>query len=78
MRPHPDMAQMETAESISHHHPLWLVIWGTASRRYWAFPWFNVPQGTILNERDPRELLTRMRQTELRYLPPPHHPPRQT
>jgi hypothetical protein len=78
MRPHYDAKQMETAESINYHNPLWWVIWGVSTRHYWAFPKFNVPQGTILDERDPRELLSQMRQIELRYLPPPYHPPRQT
>jgi hypothetical protein len=79
MRPHPDAKQRETAASIDRDDPLWLVMWGTASRRYWAYPTFNVPKGTILSAADPGELLTQMRQIEMRYLPPPpRYQPRQT
>ena len=54
MRPHTDTAQLETAESINHHNPLWLVIWGVASRRYWAF---RAPRGASLYPRLSREEL---------------------
>jgi hypothetical protein len=78
MRPHHDSPQFETAASIDHDNPLWLVMWGVASRCYWAYPKFNVPKGTILSAFNPDELLSQMRQVELRYLPPPYQPPIQT
>ena len=48
----------------------WLVMYCVGSRRYWAFPGFNVPSGTTLEPADLDEFVTRMRETELHYLPP--------
>jgi hypothetical protein len=73
-RPYDD-SQRATADFIQRNNPLWVVIWGTGSRRYWAFPAFDVPPGLILQSADPDKLVTQMRQTELRHLPPPYHPP---
>jgi hypothetical protein len=57
-------------EFVNRENPLWLVMYGAGSRRYWAFPAFNVPSGTILESADLDELVTQMRETELRYLWP--------
>jgi hypothetical protein len=59
------------AESVNRENPLWLVMYGAGSRRYWAFPAFSVPSGTLLASADLDELVSWMRETELRYLPYP-------
>jgi len=75
MQPVYDERQRRTAALIQRDNPLWLVMWGTGSRRYWAFPAFAVPCGTIVSAADPDDLITRMRETEMRYLPPPYRRP---
>ncbi len=45
-------------------HPGRLLLWGTHSRRYFAFPMFTVPPGTIVTASEPNRLVTRMRQAE--------------
>ena len=49
------------AQRIGRDFPQWLVIWGTYSRVYWAYPTFPVPRGTILHSNDPGELTRQMR-----------------
>jgi hypothetical protein len=64
-----DVNQRRMAAFVNRENPLWLVMYGVGSRRYWAFPAFRVPSGTILDSVNLDELVTRMRETELHYLP---------
>ena len=59
-----DPGQRLTAARIQHANPHWLLLWGTHSRRYFAFPMFTVPPGTIVTASEPDRLVTRMRQAE--------------
>jgi hypothetical protein len=53
------------AQRIGQDFPQWLVIWGTYSRVYWAYPTFPAPRGTILHARDPSELTRQMREIQI-------------
>jgi hypothetical protein len=59
-----DPGQRLTAARIQHANPHWLLMWGPHSRRYFAFPLFWAPPGTMVTATDPTWLLTRMRQAE--------------
>jgi len=50
-----DCARIESVFSA------WLILWGPYSRRFWAFPAFRVPPGTIVSARDPNELAGQMK-----------------
>ena len=58
------------ARRLQQAHPGWLVLWGTYSREFWAYPCLPVPRGTILHAPDADTLATRIRETSLRYFPP--------
>lgn len=36
--------------------PAWLVLWGSYSREFWAFPCFDVPPGTLLHAGNANDL----------------------
>jgi hypothetical protein len=57
----------EQAAKLDRENPRWIVVWGTFSHQYVAFPLFLVPPGTVLCFRSEPELLRRMRQTEKIY-----------
>jgi hypothetical protein len=59
-----DPAERRTAARIAQHSPQWVVIWGTATRQYWAFPMFQVPAGTIAHHGDPAMLTRQMLQIQ--------------
>jgi hypothetical protein len=59
-----DPDQRRTAARIAQHSPQWVVIWGTATREFWAFPVFRVPAGTIARHHDPAALTRQMRQIQ--------------
>jgi len=44
-----DDQERQVAAEIEQSHPHWAVIWGCYSRRFWAFPYFQAPQGTIVS-----------------------------
>ena len=75
-----DELERRAAVQLESRHPGWLVMWGTYTRVYWAFPRFNAPAGSILATPDAAELTTRMRQAELaasgRHPAPPRQPDR--
>jgi hypothetical protein len=62
--PRYDPGQRLTAARIQQANPRWLLMWGSHSRRYFAFPLFAAPPGTIVTASGPDRLLTRMRQAE--------------
>ena len=59
-----DEDHQEQAARLERDNPQWLVVWGTFSHEFVAFPRFSVPQGTVLCCRSCPELVRRMRQTE--------------
>jgi hypothetical protein len=60
-----DQRQREAAGQLARRHPYWLVMYGPHSRRFWAYPVFNVPAGTYVGAEDPAELESRMRVIEM-------------
>jgi hypothetical protein len=56
-----DLANRETAARIERDCPGWLVMWSPYFRVYYAYPCFSVPQGTVLHDASPGELVTEMR-----------------
>ena len=65
-----DQAARQMACRLQGAHPGWLVLWGTYSREFWAYPCLPVPAGTILHAPDADTLTARIRETRLRYFPP--------
>jgi hypothetical protein len=59
-----DPDERRAAALIARHSPQWVVIWGTATREFWAFPVFQVPAGTIAHHGDPATLTRQMRQIQ--------------
>lgn len=59
-----DREQRRQAARLAEVFPYWVVLWGPWSRRFWAFPCFGVPRGTIAHSPDPGELASRMRAVE--------------
>ncbi|HEY4851038.1 MAG TPA: hypothetical protein VII22_09580 [Streptosporangiaceae bacterium] len=59
-----DPDQRRAAARIAQHNPQWVVIWGTATREFWAFPMFQVPAGTIARHGDSAVLTRQMRQIQ--------------
>jgi len=70
-----DPAQRRAAARLTERYPGWLVIWGTWSREFWAFPTFGVPPGTFVHAPTTTGLLALMTRTELATSQP--RPPRQ-
>ncbi len=70
-----DPGQRQTAARIQHPRPHWLLMWGPHSRRYYAYPLFGAPPGTIVSASDPGRLVTRMRQAEAATAARPRVPP---
>jgi hypothetical protein len=63
---------LDIVARISQDFPDWLVIWGTYTRQFVAFPLFAAPPGAFVTAHRPGALITRMRNTErtLGTLPP--------
>jgi hypothetical protein len=61
-----DDQERQVAAEIEQSHPHWAVMWGCYSRRFWAFPYFQAPQGTIVSAPDRDRLLADMRSIELK------------
>jgi hypothetical protein len=56
-----DQRERQIAARIAQDFPRWLVLWGLYSRRFWAFPCFRVPRGTIAEAANPDDLVAEMR-----------------
>ena len=54
-------ANRVTARQIEQQQPGWMVVYGTYSREYVAFPLFPAPAGTILTASYPPALVQRIR-----------------
>ncbi len=65
MRPELDESARTIAQRIGRDFPQWLVMWGTYSRVYWAYPTFPAPGGTIVHSHDPGELTRQMREIQM-------------
>ena len=61
-----DDQERRVAAEIEQSHPHWAVMWGCHSRRFWAFPYFQAPQGTIVSAPDRDRLLADMHSIELK------------
>jgi len=72
-----DVAQRRIAAHLNRAHPNWHVLWGVHSRRFWAFPLFSAPPGTLVSAGTPDDLVAQMRQVEMiaQYGPPPYRQP---
>ncbi len=46
----------QMAESLRQRHPGWMVMYGTYSRMFWAFPLFTTLAGHYAGAADPAEL----------------------
>ena len=57
-------ASRRAAEQIQAGHPRWLVLYGTYTREFVAFPLFAAPPGTILTAHYPPALTERMHAAE--------------
>jgi hypothetical protein len=60
---------LRTADKLESESPLWIVIFGTYSRQFVAFPRFSAPMGTMAVARYPETLTERMRRIERIYQP---------
>jgi hypothetical protein len=68
-----DHHQRRIAAQIQRDHPAWLIIWGSHTRKYWAFARFITP-AAIIAAPGPRELTDLMRRAELTARAHPGHP----
>jgi hypothetical protein len=57
-------ANRETARQIQLQRPGWMVMYGTYSRQYIAFPLFRAPKGTIVAAGHPPALAAQMQAVE--------------
>ncbi|HEV2372119.1 MAG TPA: hypothetical protein VGS19_08120 [Streptosporangiaceae bacterium] len=55
-----DPDERDAAAWVDRRNPQWLVLWGTWSREFWAFPCFAAPPGTIVHAGDHATLLDLM------------------
>jgi hypothetical protein len=60
-----DEARRTTAARLQEIFPSWFIMWGTYSRRYWAYPCFGVPRGTIAHAADANDLAAAMRAIQI-------------
>jgi hypothetical protein len=66
--PHTDDQECRAiAERINRDHPQWLVLWGTYSRCFWAFPLFEMQPRMVVYGGHPDALTDRMQEAERRY-----------
>ena len=55
----------EACERIMGNRPQWLVLWGSVTRLYWAFPRFDTPEWLWpVFAADPQTLISRMDEVE--------------
>jgi hypothetical protein len=62
-----DEDHSEQAARLDRDNPRWMIVWGTFSHEFVAFPLFDVPSGTVLCCRSGPEMERRMRQVEQIY-----------
>ncbi|HEY3953684.1 MAG TPA: hypothetical protein VGM53_09930 [Streptosporangiaceae bacterium] len=71
-----DNACRAIAEQINQSRPQWLVVWGLYSRRFWAYPLFEMRPRRLVSAGYPDALIARMDEAERRYrvMPRPEEP----
>lgn len=69
-----DPGKRAAAARLSRDQPGWLIMWGTHSHLYYAYPAFDAPPGTILTATSSGGLHARIRQAELAATAPQPHP----
>jgi hypothetical protein len=67
-------ARRDTEAALAYHRDIanqinarergWFVLFGPATRLFWAFPQWQAPPGLILSAADPTDLLRQIRQAE--------------
>jgi hypothetical protein len=62
-----DDACRATAERINRTRPQWLVVWGSYSRLYWAYPLFEMRPRMLVHAGYPDALVARMDEAEQKY-----------
>ncbi|MGH3158780.1 MAG: hypothetical protein ACRDNF_19710 [Streptosporangiaceae bacterium] len=60
------------AEQINQDRPQWLITWGCYTRRFWAYPLFDMHPPQTRVGRLPAALLARLDEAEHRSRIPPH------
>jgi hypothetical protein len=61
-----DRQQHRIADDLQQAHPSWMVLFGSYSRMFWAFPLFG-PGSGFFDAADPRELERRMNAAEMQH-----------
>lgn len=61
-----DAHERQIAAQLQRDNPRWFIMWGCHSRRFWAFPLFSAPPGTMIAARDAEKLLAMMHAPEPR------------
>jgi hypothetical protein len=63
---HGDAAQRyrQMVENLRRRHPDWMIMYGTYSQMFWAFPLFTALPGHYVGAADPAELDREMRAAE--------------
>lgn len=64
--PDDDNSCRATAEQINQDHPHWLVIYGSYSKLFWAYPLFEMRRRLLVRAVYPDALIARMYQAEQR------------
>jgi hypothetical protein len=59
-----DNACRAAAERINQARPQWLVLWGSYSRAYWAFPLFEMRRRMLVHAANPDALVASMDEAE--------------
>jgi hypothetical protein len=57
----------EVAEQIQRDRPQWLVVWGCYSRRFWAYPLFEMRPRRLVYAGFPDALVDRLDEAERRF-----------
>lgn len=65
-----EQQRREAADEIQRDHARWIVLYGTYTRQYVAFPLFGAPPGTVLSHAQPGELVRKMQEAEAYFAPP--------
>jgi hypothetical protein len=54
----------QMAENLRRRHPDWMIMYGTYSQMFWAFPLFTTLTGRYIGAADPAELDRQMSAAE--------------
>jgi hypothetical protein len=59
-----ELRQRQIIERLRQRYPGWMIMYGTYSRMFWAYPLFTTLPGNYVGASDPGELDRRMREAE--------------